>query len=95
LEQRWQAFVRTRLTTKSIPSLIGTSKAADLETPFRNMLSSAADCPFPPQAKRRGAQLGPHQMNHFSRRETKLTLDGIKAGSVFPSHLDNPISIGE
>ena len=34
-------------------------------------------------------------MNHLSRGETKLTLDGIKAGSIFPSHLDDPISVGE
>jgi hypothetical protein len=34
-------------------------------------------------------------MNNVSRGKTKLTLDRIKAGPVFPSHLDDPIAVSD
>jgi hypothetical protein len=34
-------------------------------------------------------------VDDISWGEAKLTLDGVKAGPVFPSHLDHPVFIGE
>jgi hypothetical protein len=78
------------LTTNSTTSLIGAAESADLEPSLRNMLGCSPGGSFPPQSKGRRFQLGTHQFDHLSRRESKLTLDGVKAGPVFPRHLDWP-----
>jgi hypothetical protein len=83
-----------RLMGKSASSLVGASESPDLEPSFRDMLRLATNGSHTPQAERGRLQFGPHQMNHLPRSQPELTLDGIKAGPIFPGHLDHPVKVG-
>ena len=46
-----------------------------------------------PAAKTPRLQFPPHQGDHFCLRQAKLSLNGFKRRSVFPSHLDDPVCV--
>jgi hypothetical protein len=42
-----------------------------------------------PELERTGREFSPHQANHLRLTKTEAGLDGLKRGSVFPSHLNH------
>lgn len=78
----------------SVTLLAWTTKTAEFETSFGNMLGLSTSGPGSPKSERRRAQLGSHQMDDFPRREPKLTANRIEARAIFPCHLNDAVRFG-
>ena len=70
-----------------------TSEPAKFESTFGNVLCGSPSRPFAPQSEGRRLQFRTHQMNHLSGSEAELYFNGVKAGAIFPRHLNDAVNI--
>lgn len=90
---------RRNVVSKSLTSLGFGSEMSRLipvlsASEFGFVLRCAASRAFSPHLERTRFHLTPHELDDFPRRETKLRLDRVKAGAIFPRHHNDSADIG-